>query len=217
MKLVILGASGGCGKALVTQALARGHQVTAVVRPSTTYSAPEGAAVARGEVFDRAFLAATFRGHDAVLSALGLRLPGLSPFARAEVPDLLSRSSPIIAQAMKEAGVGRLLAISAGGVGESYAAMPGVFKLFIKVTALRKAYAELEVMERVFFGSGLDVCCCRPTGLTDGPATDAVIVDGKIVGRASISRADVAGWMLGAIEAPTFAARGPVITVTGAA
>ena len=216
MKLVILGASGGCGRELVAQAAARGHDVTAVARPSSALSLPAGVRACRGEIVDRGLLAEAFRGQDAVLSALGLRLPGLSPFARAEVPDLLSRSSPLIVDAMREAGVRRLLAISAGGVGDSYARMPGVFKLFIKLTALRRAYVELEAMERIFFASGLDVCCCRPTGLTDGPATGRVVVAERLRGRATIPRADVAAWMLDQIERPAFTERAPLLTVTGA-
>lgn len=216
MKLVILGASGGCGKQLVEQARARGHEVTAVVRPSSNYSAPAGVRLVRGEVTDRALLADAFRGADAVLSGLGLRVSGLSPFASIEVPDLLSRSAPVIVQALKEAGVKRLLAISAGGVGDSYARMPGVFKMFIKTTALRKVYPELEAMEKVFFASGLEVCCCRPTGLTDEAATGQVKIAETLSGHATIPRADVAGWMLDEVAKPTLAHRGPVITVTGA-
>lgn len=216
MKLVILGASGGCGKLLVSQAVARGHEVRAVSRPSSQYSPPAGVQALRGEVFDEAFLTEAFRGQDAVLSALGLRLPGLSPFARPEVPDLLSRGSPVIVAAMRAAGVRRLLAISAGGVGDSYASMPGVFKVFIKTTALRKAYAELEVMERCFFASGLEVCCVRPTGLTDEAASGRARVVTRVTGRATIPRADVAAWMLDAIERPAFEHRGPLLTVTGA-
>ena len=49
MKLVILGASGGCGGELVKQAKARGHEVTAVVR-SKSYRAPEGVRVVTGEL-----------------------------------------------------------------------------------------------------------------------------------------------------------------------
>lgn len=216
MKLVVLGASGGCGKQLVEQALARGHEVTAVVRPSTSYTPPVGAQVARGEVTDRAFLAAVFRGHDAVLSGLGMRLPGLSPFASPEVPDLLSRSAPVIVQAMKDAGVKRLLAVSAGGVGDSYAKMPMVFKMFLKSTALRKVYPELDAMEKVFFASGLEVACPRPTGLTDEAATGAAKVVEAVHGRATIPRADVAAWMLDEVVKPTLQHRAPVLTVTGA-
>ena len=216
MKLVVLGASGGCGKLLVEQALARGHAVTAVTRPSSSYTPPAGAASARGEVTDRAFLAATLRGHDAVLSGLGLRLSGLSPFASVEVPDLLSRSTPVIVQAMKDAGVRRVVAISAGGVGDSHARMPAVFKFFIQTTSLRKVYPELEVMERVYFDSGLEACCCRPTGLTDEPATGQARVVTTVQGRASIPRADVAAWMLDEVERPALTHRAPLLTVTGA-
>lgn len=217
MKLVILGASGGCGRLLVAQAVARGHQVTAVARPAAAIDAPAAVRLLRGDLFDLEFLTAAVRGQDAVLSALGLRLPGLSPFARAEVPDLLSRSSPLLVQAMRQAGVSRLLAISAGGVGDSYARMPGVFKLFIKLTALRRAYVELEAMEQIFFASGLDVCCPRPTGLTDDPATGRVVVAERLRGRATIPRADVAAWMLDQVERPAFTERAPLLTVTGAA
>lgn len=216
MKLVVVGASGGCGKQLVEQALARGHEVTAVARPTAAYQPPAGARLARGDVFDRAFLAETFRGHDAVLSGLGMRLPSLSPFATPEVADVLSRSTPVIVEAMKEAGVRRILAISAAGVGDSYARSPLVFRLFIRLTALRKAYPELEAMERVLFASGLDVCCPRPTGLTDGPITGDVKITESLVGRATISRADLAAWMLDEVTKPTLSHRAPVLTVTGA-
>lgn len=215
MKLVILGASGGCGKQLVEQALARGHEVTAVVRPSSPYQPPAGVRLARGELTDRAFLTDTIRGHDAVLSALGLRVASLSPFAKVEVPDLLSRTTPVLVQAMKDAGVKRMLAISAGGAGDSYARMPAVFKLFIKSTALRKVYPELDAMEKTLFSSGLDVCCPRPTGLTDEPATGEARVVETLTGRATIPRADVAAWMLDAVAQPTLPHRAPVLTVTG--
>lgn len=216
MKLVVLGASGGCGRSLVEQALARGHAVTAVSRPSSSYTPPAGAASARGEITDRAFLAATFAGHDAIVSGLGLRLSGLSPFASVEVPDLLSRSTPVIVQAMRDAGVRRIVAVSAGGAGDSWARMPGVFKVFVKTTALRKVYPELEAMERAYFDSGLEVCCCRPTGLTDEPATGRARVVEAVHGRAMIPRADVAAWMLDEVARPTLMHRAPLLTVTGA-
>ncbi len=120
MKLSILGASGGCGVQLVTQAVARGHTVKAVVR-SSSYQAPPGVEVIRGDLTDAGFLTRAIQGADAVISALGLRMPGIAPLARPEVPDFLTRATPALVAAMKEAGVRRLLAISAGGVGDSEA------------------------------------------------------------------------------------------------
>jgi putative NADH-flavin reductase len=60
------------------------------------------------------------------------------------------------------------------------------------------------------------VCIARPTGLTDGPVTGAVKVVERMAGRATISRADVAAWMLGELEKPAYSNKAPMITVTGA-
>jgi hypothetical protein len=107
--------------------------------------------------------------------------------------------------------------ISAGGVGDSFEQMPGFFQVMIKMTALKTAYAQLHDMEQQLLASGLDVCIARPTGLTDGPLTGKVVVAKGFKGRATISRADVAQWMLDQLEVPTFAEKTPMITVTGAA
>jgi len=216
MRVVVLGASGGCGEALVKQAKARGFDVRAVVR-SSTWQAPQGVEVRRGDLTSEPFLREAIHGCDVVLSALGLRMPGIAPWHRPEQPDFLTRSTPAIVGAMKAAGVSRIVAISAGGVGDSSVKVPGAFRFFIRATALRHAYRELEVMERVLLGSGLDVCIPRPTGLTDGPTTGQVKVCESFEGRATISRADVAAWMLDQLAKPAFDLRTPMISVTGVA
>ncbi|MBL8911326.1 MAG: NAD(P)H-binding protein [Archangium sp.] len=216
MKLVVLGASGGCGAQLVAQAKAKGHEVTAVVR-SSTWQPPAGVRVERGDLANEAFLRQAVRGADAVASALGLRLAGIAPWHQPEQPDFLSRSTPALISALKAEGVRRIIAISAGGVGDSRDRMPLFFKLFIKLSALKRAYAELEVMERLLLDSGLEVSIPRPSGLTDESATGAVKIVESFKGRGQISRADVAGWMLAQLEQPQFSSpRTPIITVTGA-
>lgn len=105
----------------------------------------------------------------------------------------------------------------AGGVGDSEAMVPLAFRLFIKATSIRHAYAELARMEAGLLASGLEVCICRPTGLTDGPLTGKAVLATGFTGRATISRADVAHWMLDQLERPAFDQRTPMITVTGAA
>lgn len=216
MKLVVLGASGGCGRELATQAAARGHAVTAVGRGSSRLEVPAGVRALRGALDDEGFLREALRGSDAVLSALGLRLPGIAPWNRPEDPAFLDRSTAAIVRAMKAEGVGRAVVISAGGAGDSHAEMPDGFKWFMRMSALRHVYPALERMERAWLESGLDVCIPRPTGLTDEPATGRPKAVSRVVGRATIPRADVAAWMLDALAAPRFEARTPLLTVTGA-
>ena len=217
MKLVVLGASGGCGQQLVELGKAAGHDVVAVVR-SQTWQPPAGVSVLRGDLTDEAFLRQAFTGRDAVLSALGLRIGGLAPWNKPEQPDFLARSTPAIVAAMKATGVKRIVAISAGGVGDSRALMPGFFRAMIALTALKTAYAALDQMEQQLLGSGLEVLICRPSGLTDGPVTGQVKVVRGFKGRPTISRADVAAWMLEQVAGPaSWADRTPMLTVTGAA
>jgi len=209
MKIVVLGASGGCGRQMVKQAVERGWEVTAVGRSTSSLELPDGVRIVRGELQDAGALEAAFEGADTVFSALGLNLSGLSPFSTAEVPDLLSRAAPVIIEAMKRAGVPRLVAISAGGVGDSAALMPWFYKWIVAMTSMRRLYPELEAMESVYANSDLDVCCVRPTTLTDGPHTGRVVVATRLMGQANISRADVASWMLDATEGATSSTLAP--------
>lgn len=217
MKIVVLGASGACGKHLVELSAKQGHSVTAVARVSSKLDVPPGVRVDRGDLTSVEFLRGVLKGQDAVLSGLGLRLPGLAPWNRAEDPTFLTRSTRALVEAMKAEGVKRVVVISAGGVGDSFQQMPGFFRAMIKLTALKTAYAQLHDMEQQLLASGLDVCIARPTGLTDGPLTGKVVVATRFKGQAMISRADVAQWMIDQLDAPTFTEKKPMITVTGAA
>lgn len=215
LKLAVLGASGGVGRLLVEQAAKRGHDVRAIARQSSSVSAPSGVAVMKGDLESESFLRECFRDRDVVLSALGLKLQGLAPWNKPERPEFLRASTDAIIAAMKAEGVRRVCAVSSGGVGDSAEIIPGFFKAFVAVTAMKRVFVELDAMEQRYFASGLEVCVVRPSGLTDEAATGNVVVTKKFTGRATIPRADVAGYMLVQAEKGAFTERSPVITVTG--
>ncbi|MBC7975522.1 MAG: NAD(P)H-binding protein, partial [Myxococcales bacterium] len=71
-RVLIVGATGGTGRQLVTQALERGYSVTALVRdPSKLQVDHPQLTVVQGDVLDEGSLEAAMRGQEAVLSALG--------------------------------------------------------------------------------------------------------------------------------------------------
>src|SRR5215213_4747515 len=120
MKLLVLGASGATGSWLVRVAAQAGHQVTALIRPSTPFDAPPGVRVVRGEVLDAAVLASVVGGQDGVASCLGQRRSGRNPWAALRSPpDLMSRVASLLVPTLTAAGVTRVVVISAGGVAES--------------------------------------------------------------------------------------------------
>ena len=203
MKLLILGASGATGRWLVTLAAQARHDVTALVRPSTPYEPPTGVRVVRGDVLDPAAIAAAVEGQDAVASCLGIRRGGKIPWAPLRSPaDFTARVTASLIPAMSRAGVGRVVAISAGGVAESITQLSMPVRWLVGMGSIGTAYRDLAEMERLLSASRLDWLAVRPVTLMDGPPTGRV---GKVerYGLFSIvRRADVAAWMLGALARP---------------
>lgn len=200
--LLILGASGGTGRQLATQALEKGYSVTILVRPGADYEPPSGASVLQGEVLDPDTLANAAKGKDAVLSCLGIRkkLPA-SPWTRLLSPkDFCQASARAIVKAMENAGVRRVIAVGVAGANESFDQIDGATRLMIRLSTLRVTVADAGRMEDVFRQSKLDWLVVRPVRLIDGPPAGRAQILEK--GRASdkIARADVASWMLEALE-----------------
>ena len=76
MKLLVFGATGGTGKQLVRQALQQGHVVTAFARdPSKIRETQANLRVVRGDILQPDSVEIAVARQDAVLSALGTRLP----------------------------------------------------------------------------------------------------------------------------------------------
>ena len=77
MNLLIFGATGGTGRALVEQALQQGHTVTAFARnPSKVRTTHPNLRVVKGDIASYESVESALRGQDAALSALGMRIRG---------------------------------------------------------------------------------------------------------------------------------------------
>ena len=73
MNLLIFGATGGTGRALVEQALHQGHTVTAFARnPSKVRATHSNLRVVKGDIASYESVESALRGQDAALSALGV-------------------------------------------------------------------------------------------------------------------------------------------------
>jgi len=215
MRLLILGASGGCGRWATRLAQADGHAVTALVRPTTAFDAPAGVVVQRGSVLDDADLAGAVIGQDAVISCLGAqRVNARNPWSPLRPPAHLAEDSARrLVRAMAAAGVGRIAAISAAGVGDSLSATNATMRWLIGASTIGAMYADLAAMEAVYRDSPLDWLAVRPVTLVDAkaPSTRARVVP-RFRMVSTISRADVAAWLLRAVvDRPPIAERTPMI------
>jgi uncharacterized protein YbjT (DUF2867 family) len=204
MKLLILGASGATGRWLVRLAAQAGHDVTALVRPSTPFDAPAGVRVIRGEVLDPAIIATAVENKDAVASCLGIRRASKFPWAPIlSPPDFTARVASALIPAMSHAGVRRVVVISAGGVAESITQLTTPVRWMVGAGTIGVAYRDLADTERLLSASRLDCLAVRPVTLVDGPPTGRVGKVEKYGLFSIVRRADVATWMLGALARPT--------------
>jgi len=191
MKLLVFGATGGTGRQTVEQALAQGHQVTAFVRQPTALTMQHAnLAVVQGDGQNKEAVRRVMPGHDVVISALGTR----------GGPPMLPEITGNILDAMAEHGIRRSLWVSSFGVGDSINQMSWISQTVIVKGFLRQAIEEKNAQEKIIMANDMDWIVTRPGGLTDGPCTGVYRVLGsdskEKVGRPSISRADVADFML---------------------
>jgi putative NADH-flavin reductase len=209
MKITIFGATGGIGRHALDQAIAAGHQVTAVVRDSTKMSGDVRVVEADLAAPDPSALQSAVEGADAVLSCLG-------PRSMSEV-GIASLGTRAVIEAMQAALVQRVVIVSAAPIGTvpspdrpnppKHDPGDGFFIRLISrplKAVLRKAYADLALMEDVVRESGLEWTIIRPPRLTNGPLTGEYrTAFGRNLRRGlTVSRADVAHLMLRVLGGP---------------
>jgi putative NADH-flavin reductase len=211
MKLLIIGATGPTGRQLVQQATAQGHQVTALVRNTAKADFAPPVKMIKGDVLDVASLKIAVTGQDVIISALGSAASG--PFKEIT---LLSEGTRNLVNAMRAAGVRRLVSLSGIGAGDSKGHGPWFYNWLIQPLVLRGVYHDKTRQEEIVRGSGLDWTLIRPAILTNGLAKGAAAVraitalNGAHVG--TISRADVAAFCLQELTDRHFLRQAPVIT-----
>ena len=207
-KVLVLGATGGTGRLIVSQALARGYQVTALVRSPEKGAELKGVKLAIGDARDTAALRQALKGQDAVISSLGTPP---SPFKEVT---LLSSATKALVDAMQAEGVSRLVAITGIGAGNSAGHGGFAFDHLILPLLLRNVYADKNRQEAVIRQSGLDWTLVRPMVLNDKEPKGAVraLEDLSLVHGGTIARADVASFVLDQLETGTWLRRSPLIT-----
>lgn len=116
--VVLIGASGFVGTAILEELLNRGYCVTAVVRnPEKVTIHNANLSVVKADVSDVNTLAAVCKGKDAVISAYN---PG---WANPDIYEETLKNYPLILEAVRKSGVKRLLCV--GGAGTLFCA-PGI-------------------------------------------------------------------------------------------
>ena len=195
MKVLVVGATGGSGRAAVEALVSDGHAVTAFARrANAVFGGRDGVRAVDGDATVPDDVGPAVAGQDAVVVALGIAESPLRVRLRgpAGTPlDVRSRGTATVVTAMREHGVRRLVVQSSYGVGDTRDRLPLSSRLVFGLL-LKPQIADHEVQERLVRSSGLDWTLVQPVYLTDGDEAATVSTDGSIQGM-KVSRPAVGG------------------------
>jgi putative NADH-flavin reductase len=195
MKLLVLGATGGTGLEMVREAIERGHSVTAFVRsPERLKPFGDHITIRQGNLLNAAELEPVIKGHEAVLSGFGPRLP----VSKADA-NLLRQFGGALTAAMPKAGVKRVVVESVAFLFKDSIIPPAYLLGRLLFPGI---VTDASGMEELFQNSGLEWTIARPPELTDKPYTGKYRVREGHLPRFGfkISRSDVADFMIKAAE-----------------
>jgi putative NADH-flavin reductase len=206
MKLAILGEASQTWLVLIKQALAAGHQVTALGDPALSALSARGVVIVPGDATVAADVEKVVAGQDAILSLLA---PGRSlPWG------VVCAGTRHILEAMKKHGVRRLVCASAAGIPmpqDQHSPFAVALDKTIRLL-LRSEYEDRAQQITLLQQSNTDWVAIRVSRLTDEPQTHGYQLGYPEIGsNLAVSREDLAACLLAQVTDNTWLRQAPII------
>jgi putative NADH-flavin reductase len=205
MKIAVIGATRGIGLALTQAALKEGHRVTALVRVPTEMSLVHAhLRIIPGDAQDFQAIAKVVEGQDVVCVCLGT----------ANVVKhitLFSRCAEHLSQTMHADQL--LIALTGIGTGDSKGHGSWLYDHVFLPIVLRRMYADKDRQEAIIKRHIARWIIVRCGFLNNGPRTGRyrALTDLSGIKGGTISRADVADFMLEQAKSPQFIGQTPLL------
>ena len=194
LRVLVIGGTSGIGLEVARLAVSRGHTVTVMARHAPA-SPLTGARFVLGDILDASAVANAVRDQDAVVTSVSAA-PSRKPST------LFSAGMLNVLAAMKQLNVGRLIAVTGIGAGDSRGHGGFGYDQVFMPLMMRGLYDDKTVEESQIRASGIEWTIVRPGFLNNQMAAGKFRVvstmDGVTSG--SVSRADVAAYIVAAME-----------------
>lgn len=203
--LIVFGATGPTGREFVKQALDKGCELTIVVRDPLSFDMNHPKMkVIKGDVMKRSSFENEMLGKDAVISCLGSG-------GKTKPTLIYSKGIENIISTMEKSSVKRITCISALclSTNDRMSFMGKLLTKFVQ-KIYKEPYKDMRSMEKILEKANLQWTIVRPPMLTNKTKTGIyrLGINGHISRPFSISRADLASYMLKSInDSRTFRAK----------
>jgi putative NADH-flavin reductase len=212
MKVIIFGATGFSGQAILAETIKQGHDVTVLVRDSSKVKINHNnLRIVEGNVLDSQKVAFVIQNQEAVIQCLGVGGKG-----DGKPTTFISDAMKIIVDEMQKQNIKRLIALSNVGAGNSIAFQPWFFTKIILtyfMKWLKVIIDDKNRMEPIIMNSNLNWTIVRCPNIVDKPAKGKynATLDGKGL-KLSITLDDLSKFMVGQLKETTFNKQAPCVS-----
>jgi putative NADH-flavin reductase len=212
MKVIIFGATGFSGQAILAEAIKQGHEATVLVRDSSKVKINHNnLRIVEGNVLDSQKVAFVIQNQEAVIQCLGVGGKG-----DGKPTTFISDATKIIVDEMQKQNIKRLIALSNVGAGNSIAFQPWFFTKIILtyfMKWLKVIIDDKNRMEPIIMNSNLNWTIVRCPNIVDKPAKGKynATLDGKGL-KLSITLDDLSKFMVGQLKETTFNKQAPCVS-----
>ncbi|MEY5130595.1 MAG: hypothetical protein RL734_662 [Bacteroidota bacterium] len=212
MNIVIFGATGFSGQAILKLALSKGFQVTVLVRNKSAISIQhKNLIIIQGNVLNTNDVRKALEHQEAVIQCLGIGGKG-----DGNHNTFISDATNIIVKEMEQLQIKRLIAMSNIGAGNSYSFQPWYFRKVILpyfMKWLKAIIDDKNRMEPIIMNSGLDWTIVRCPNIVDKTQKGNVLVtlDGKGL-KLAVTLGDMSDFMIQQIIDRTYFKQAPSIS-----
>jgi putative NADH-flavin reductase len=212
MKVIIFGATGFSGQAILAEAIKQGNEVTVLVRDSSKVKINHNnLRIVEGNVLDSQKVAFVIQNQEAVIQCLGVGGKG-----DGKPTTFISDATKIIVDEMQKQNIKRLIALSNVGAGNSIAFQPWFFTKIILtyfMKWLKVIIDDKNRMEPIIMNSNLNWTIVRCPNIVDKPAKGKynATLDGKGL-KLSITLDDLSKFIVGQLKETTFNKQAPCVS-----
>ncbi|MEY3320609.1 MAG: hypothetical protein RLZZ417_192 [Bacteroidota bacterium] len=212
MKLIIFGATGFSGQAILRLALTKSYQVTVLVRNKSAITIKhDNLTVIQGNVLDNKDVKKALEHQDAVIQCLGVGGKG-----DGRLTTFISDATKIIVEEMGKQKVQRLIAMSNVGAGNSLSFQPWFFTKFILpyfMKWLKVIIDDKNRMETVIMNSELEWTIVRCPNIIDKTPKGNVhpTLEGKGL-KLTVTLGDMAEFIIHQLTDSTYLRQAPSVS-----
>lgn len=212
MKVIIFGATGFSGQAILADSIKQGHEVTILVRDASKIPIKhQNLTIVEGNVLNPQTVASVLHHQEAVIQCLGVSGKG-----DGKPTTFISDATKIIVDEMQNQKIKRLIAMSNVGAGNSIAFQPWFFTKIILpyfMKWLKVIIEDKNRMEPIIMNSNLDWTIVRCPNIVDKPAKGRcnATLDGKGL-KLSITLSDLSKFMVDQLKQTVFIKQAPSVS-----